>query len=57
MVADFGSYEKWKEDFIATGLIRGIGWAVLYFDTQARKLINTWINEHDLAISQDPPLF
>ena len=44
---DFGSVEKWEKDFRATLSIRGIGWAVLYFDQEAGKLFNTWIGEHD----------
>jgi Fe-Mn family superoxide dismutase len=47
LVAQFGSFEKWKRDFIATGSIRGIGWALLYFDPIEKKLVNVWINEHD----------
>lgn len=43
----FGSYEAWKKDFIATGLIRGIGWVVLYFDKDQNLFINQWVNEHD----------
>jgi len=46
---DFGSYENWKKDFIATGSIRGIGWVVLYKDPQTGRLMNMWINEHDLG--------
>lgn len=46
---DFGSYDSWKKDFIATGMMRGIGWAVLYFDPKADRLFNTWINEHALG--------
>jgi Fe-Mn family superoxide dismutase len=46
---DFGSYDQWKKNFISTGLIRGIGWAILYRDAQTGKLFNTWINEHDLG--------
>jgi Fe-Mn family superoxide dismutase len=48
-VADFGSYDQWKVDFIATGAMRGIGWAVLYLDPQSGRLFNTWINEHDVG--------
>ncbi len=44
---DFGSYDQWKADFVATGAMRGIGWAVLVFDPLANRLVNTWINEHD----------
>jgi Fe-Mn family superoxide dismutase len=29
---DFGSFENWQKDFRATLSIRGIGWAILYFD-------------------------
>lgn len=46
---DFGSFEIWKQDFIATGLIRGIGWVVLYQDCITGKLCNAWINEHDVG--------
>ena len=46
---DFGSYETWEKDFRATGAMRGIGWVVLYHDVTNGKLINFWINEHDVA--------
>ena len=49
LVEDFGSYDKWREDFIATGSMRGIGWAILYFDPLSKRLFNIWINEHDLG--------
>lgn len=49
IIAQFGSFEKWKKDFVGTGMIRGIGWAVLYLDPQSKKLFNTWINEHDVG--------
>jgi len=44
---DFGSYEAWKKDFTATGLMRGIGWAILYRDNNSGRLFNAWVNEHD----------
>ncbi|MBJ6723962.1 superoxide dismutase [Geomesophilobacter sediminis] len=43
---DYGSYEAWEKDFMATGAIRGIGWAILYQDQASGKLLNMWINEH-----------
>jgi Fe-Mn family superoxide dismutase len=49
MQCDFGSYEMWEKDFKATGSMRGIGWAVLYQDSTNMRLINLWINEHDVA--------
>ncbi len=45
--ADFGGYEAWEKDFKATGAMRGIGWAVLYQDSNTGRLLNFWINEHD----------
>jgi len=49
MAEDFGSYEAWEKDFKATGAMRGIGWIVLYQDISNEKLINFWINEHDVS--------
>lgn len=49
IVQDFGSYDAWKQDFISTGLIRGIGWVVSYVDPKNGRLLNEWINEHDLG--------
>ncbi len=46
---DFGSFEEWKKDFTATGMMRGIGWVVLYVEPRDNKLINAWISEHDLG--------
>jgi superoxide dismutase, Fe-Mn family len=47
--ADFGSYENWEKDFKAVGAMRGIGWVILYYDIVGDRLLNTWINEHDLG--------
>ena len=44
---DFGSFEAWEKDFRATGAMRGVGWAILYYDGEAGRLFNVWINEHD----------
>jgi Fe-Mn family superoxide dismutase len=49
MVQDFGSFENWKNDFVATGAIRGIGWVVSYIEPKEGRLVNVWINEHDLG--------
>ncbi|MBI5273951.1 MAG: superoxide dismutase [Chlamydiales bacterium] len=46
---DFGAFDNWKNDFIATGMMRGIGWSVLCYDHKIKKLMNVWINEHDLG--------
>jgi Fe-Mn family superoxide dismutase len=49
MAGDFGSYDAWEKDFASTGLMRGIGWVILYWDPRTGKLINAWINEHDVG--------
>jgi Fe-Mn family superoxide dismutase len=46
---DFGSVEFWEKDFKATGMMRGIGWAILYQDSLTGRLINFWINEHEVG--------
>ncbi|MBM4286036.1 MAG: superoxide dismutase [Deltaproteobacteria bacterium] len=47
--ANFGAYEAWQADFRATGAMRGIGWVVLFEDQHTGRLVNAWINEHDLG--------
>jgi len=49
MAESFGSPEMWEKDFRGTGAMRGIGWVVLYQDTSSGRLINFWINEHDVS--------
>jgi len=49
MQEQFGSVDAWEKDFRATGGMRGIGWTILYHDPASGRLINTWINEHDVA--------
>ncbi len=46
---DFGNYEAWEKEFKAVGTMRGIGWSVLYQDSLTGKLLNFWINEHDVG--------
>lgn len=47
IIEDFESYDNWEKDFRATGLMRGIGWAILYYDPFLGRLFNTWIDEHN----------
>jgi Fe-Mn family superoxide dismutase len=49
LTESFGSVEAWEKDFRATGGMRGIGWVVLYQDTDSGRMINFWVNEHDTA--------
>jgi len=45
---DFGSFEKWKEDFIATAKASR-GWAILAFDQRSQSLRNISLDAHDLG--------
>lgn len=47
IVADFGSLETWEKWFKAAGLMRGIGWVILYYEPSGQRLFNVWVNEHD----------
>jgi Fe-Mn family superoxide dismutase len=49
IVEQFGDVESWDKDFRATGAMRGIGWVVLYEDPANGRLINFWVNEHDVS--------
>lgn len=44
---DFGSYENWEKDFKATGMMRGIGWAILFQDPHSGRLQTFWIGDHE----------
>jgi len=45
----YGSYDAWEQDFKATGMMRGIGWVILYQDDMSGRLFNQWINEHEVG--------
>jgi superoxide dismutase, Fe-Mn family len=45
----FGGYEEWKKDFMAVGGMRGIGWAIAYYDRAARWITNHWISDHEIG--------
>lgn len=45
----YGSFEIFKKNFTAIGMMRGIGWVILYYDTFAKELFNVWVNEHDVG--------
>ncbi len=49
IMESFGSYESWEKDFKASGLMRGIGWVLLFEDNINQRLMNFWINEHDVG--------
>jgi superoxide dismutase, Fe-Mn family len=45
----FGSYETWEADFKNTGLMRGIGWAIMFQDPNTKALTNHWVSDHEVG--------
>jgi len=48
LARDFGSYERWRSEFIAMGkaLGGGSGWVLLTWSARDRKLVNQWASDH-----------
>jgi Fe-Mn family superoxide dismutase len=48
LARDFGSYERWRAEFIAMGkaLGGGSGWVLLTWSPRDRKLVNQWAADH-----------
>jgi len=49
LARDFGSFDSFKERFLAVGAMRGIGWTILYQDGVSGRLFISWVNEHDVG--------
>lgn len=45
---DYGSYENWEADFIATGKASR-GWAILCYDTRSMRFRNISLDSHDVG--------
>ncbi len=48
IVSDFGSFEAWQKNFVSTGMIRGVGWVILYQDPIDGLFCNIWVDEHNI---------
>ena len=53
ILKDFGSFEIWLIRFKALAVVRGVGWAMLYFDRKEKRLLNTWVDEQHIGQLQD----
>ena len=53
IIAEWGSYDLWFNRFKSIALIRGIGWAMLYYDKKEWRLLSTWVDEQHLGQLQD----
>jgi Fe-Mn family superoxide dismutase len=45
----FGGRDNWLQEFSAVGRMRGVGWAILYFDPRTDALTNHWISQHEVG--------
>lgn len=45
----WGSFDAFLAQFKTTALTRGVGWAMLYFDRSAERLVITWIDEQHIG--------
>ncbi|HEY9085522.1 MAG TPA: superoxide dismutase [Candidatus Tyrphobacter sp.] len=43
----YGGFDEWKNDFLAVAGMRGVGWAIAYYDTTTLEITNHWINDHE----------
>lgn len=56
--ANFGSFERWREEFIAMGkaLGGGSGWVLLVFQPREGSLVNQWAADHTHAVAGGVPI-
>lgn len=45
----YGSFDNWLKEFKSVGLLRGIGWVILYHDPIAKRFQNVWITDHEVG--------
>jgi len=55
---DFGSYERWRSEFIAMGkaLGGGSGWVLLSWSPRDGKLVNQWASDHCHTLAGGTPV-
>src|SRR6202163_3036507 len=55
---DFGSYERWRSEFVAMGkaLGGGSGWVLLSWSARDRKLVNQWASDHCHSLAGGTPI-
>lgn len=58
LARDFGSYDRWRAEFIAMGkaLGGGSGWALLTWSPRDRKLVNQWASDHCHTMAGATPI-
>ena len=58
LTRDFGSYERWRAEFIAMGkaLGGGSGWVLLTWSPRDQKLVNQWASDHCHTLAGGTPI-
>ena len=58
LARDFGSFERWRSEFVAMGkaLGGGSGWVLLSWSPRDRKLINQWAADHCHTLAGGTPI-
>ena len=58
LAANFGSVERWREEFIAMGKAQGggSGWVLLSFQPREGTLVNQWAADHTHALAGGIPI-
>jgi superoxide dismutase, Fe-Mn family len=58
LARDFGSYERWRAEFIAMGkaLGGGSGWVLLSWSPRDQKLVNQWASDHCHTLAGGTPI-
>lgn len=46
---EWGSLEAWFDLFKTLAKTRGVGWAILYYDPVAGRLVNGWVDEQHMG--------
>jgi Fe-Mn family superoxide dismutase len=50
LTRDFGSFDAWQSDFIATAMSARNGWAVCAYSTYLQKFVNFVVDSHDAGV-------
>jgi len=58
LARDFGSYERWRSEFMAMGkaLGGGSGWVLLSWSPRDGKLVNQWASDHCHTLAGGTPI-
>ena len=58
LVQDFGSFERWRAEFIAMGkaLGGGSGWVLLSWSPRDGRLVNQWASDHCHTLAGGTPI-